>query len=145
MSIRGASPMLSALANSRGDGGTPHPGRTCDRRITVVLTGRFGFHARNRAPFAFSTIYTRQWLASWCLRHGFKLVSRLSRLTPPTWPRKARPFIGVGGPCKGMPVGVRPKDNALLDGSDAPHRVPKSSYITKENSRDQTHVCQVQN
>ena len=42
-----------------------------------------------------------------------------------------------------MPVGVRPKDNALLDGSDAPHRNAETSYITKENSRDQTHVCQV--
>ena len=53
MSIRGASPMLNTLANSRGDGGTPHPGRTCERRTNTVLTGRFGFHEGNRAPFAF--------------------------------------------------------------------------------------------
>lgn len=57
MSIRGASPMLNTLANSRGDGGTPHPGRTCERRTNTVLTGRFGFHEGNRAPFAFPPIY----------------------------------------------------------------------------------------
>ncbi len=59
-------------------------------------------------------------------------------------------FIGVGGPRKGMPVGVKAQRTTPFEsghGLKGENRCSDDSNVAtlKEISRDKTHVCQVQN